>query len=207
VCRNEKPNEVIATFASKITRMKICLKTYLTIIFLSVICISCSDSSTNSAGGSSEPISLDHVTQFQLNGGGFDHVLMDADSLGYFGIESTIDMEEQQTIFKVRFADSNWSGGAEDGASLTLHWKKVESGTTPWSNLWADSNAFGCKIVLSSGGPHQFLIFKSVSGQTNLKVFKTGTRIDSLFGGFSGIMKDASGNTISVSNGKFYMVF
>jgi hypothetical protein len=104
--------------------------------------------------------------------------------------------------YKVIFADDDWNGSTgDDAASLTLTFPKLETGLTNWNDQWADSTKPGCKIILNAGS-HTFLQYRSVSGQTNVKVFGDA---DSVFGTFSGQLKDKQGNIVTVSHGKFFM--
>src|ERR1043165_6813372 len=116
------------------------MKTQLfTVILLSVILFSCSDSSTEAPETSADPITLEHKIEFQFDGGGFNNQVFRSDSLGYAGLTTILKVTISQTEYKAIFLDSNSPATFDDGASLTLTWPKSKDGITPWDNLWTNN--------------------------------------------------------------------
>lgn len=172
-----------------------------TLLLLALIVSSCNDNSSGPPATALDPITPVRIFQFELTGNGYDHKLFNDDSASSF----MTSISSYPTRFEFKDVHGESDGLKFRTFSTSLFFKNFASGTTQWSDLWKDSTAFGCIIEIEkSDGTTS--IYRSTSGSTAIQ-FYTTSRPDSLFGVFAGTLKDAFGNTVSLSKGKFYAIF
>ena len=160
--------------------------------------------------GCSSPVSpptvaLAHKIAFELNGGIFDHRVISYDST-----DALTDAVTPKTGRIEYYANFEVPGSApRDETTLEISLPSAQDGTYQWGNLVSDSTALGCTIIrIEKSQPGVYTYYKSISGQTTVRMFirsnNTSFTVDSLFGTFSGQLKDPSGNLITVSNGVLF---
>ncbi len=179
----------------------------LLLLVISVLFVACSDSSTQPTSSTPlDPITFTHKDQFVLNGNGFDNTLFDGDSVGKGGSATLLSTYSDRVICEKRYTDSPTDIDGPNVISFTLILKGISSGTTTWGDLWTDSTAMGCRIKVPAAGDGHLVEYRSTGGLTTIQRF-SDSHFDSLFGVFGGTLKDSAGNTITLTHGKFYLVF
>lgn len=150
-------------------------------------------------------IPLAHKITFELDGGSFSHRIITYDST-----DALTDAVTPQTGGIRYYANFEHPGTApRDETTLEIDWPSFQDGTYQWGNVAGDSTALGCTVILvEKAHPGVFTYYKSISGQSTIRMFTHPAspfpKVDSVFGTFSGQLKDPSGNTITVSNGVFF---
>ena len=160
--------------------------------------------SSSDTNGACNPAAAVRRNAFTIDGNGYSNIILNLDTIG--SSQSTILRSTGSVYTYDKLIFSLTLNNDTVGLLLHLRFPSISSGSYSWADRSRDTSAMGCSVVLYHLDGSIFHSYNSVSGGTNMKLFQTNpVAWDSMFSSYCGTLKDSLGNTITLTNGTFYI--